>query len=82
MADGGNSWTAIGDDSKANFQGTFDGGGHTVSGVCINKNDSTCQGLFGYVSGATIKNVGVVDSNISAKQYVGGIVVLSSMSEE
>ena len=42
----------------ATFGGTFDGGGHSISGLYINS--AACYGgLFGAVSGATIKNVSV-----------------------
>lgn len=61
----GNLWTPIGSDNKKPFQGTFDGDGHTISGLFINiSNDynkavnSLYQGLFGYIANtSTIKNL-------------------------
>ena len=64
------SWTPIGTYSK-NFNGKFDGQGHTISGVYFsNTNDDNYPsggnyvGLFGYANGASCKTVGVVDSYI------------------
>ncbi len=55
------------------FGGTFDGAGHTISGIYF-KQDWAHAGLFGTVTGATIKNVIVDDSYISGNAHVGGIV--------
>ena len=66
------AWTPIGTSSYA-FAGTFDGNGHTVSGLYFNNTSTSYVGLFGYVSNPTIKNVGLVDSYIKGNQYVGGI---------
>ena len=68
---GGSEWTAIGTYINR-FKGTFDGGGHIVSGININKPDKKFQGLFGYSEGI-IKNVGVEDSSIIGEVHVGGI---------
>ena len=64
------SWTPIGDSSP--YTGTFDGKGHTVSGLFYSGNNSYV-GLFGSVSDDTVKNVGVTDSYFNAGSYVGGI---------
>ena len=70
--DGTGGWTAIGTYSKQ-FQGTFDGNGHTVSGLYINQETSNYQGLFGYTaSGSTIKNVGV-EGDVKGRSYVGSL---------
>ena len=73
------SWTPIGTTSKS-FKGTFDGNGHTISGLYFdNPTDGNYPaggnhvGLIGYAEGATIKNVGVIDSYIRGYKYVGGI---------
>ena len=73
------SWTPIGTSSK-NYKGTFDGNGHTVSGLYFSNttnsaypNGGNYVGLIGYANGATIKNVGVIDSYLRGYQYVGGI---------
>jgi hypothetical protein len=75
QAQGLEQWTPIGNLSNP-FQGTFDGQGHTISGIYIN-NEDEFQGLFGENSG-TIQNVGVVKSFIKGYRYVGGVVGLNS----
>ena len=67
-----NEWTAIGSNYDNTFKGTFDGGGHTVSGIYINKTENF-QGLFGYVSDGTIKNLGIISSYIKGGSRVGGV---------
>ncbi|MCR5353663.1 MAG: hypothetical protein K6D98_05090, partial [Clostridiales bacterium] len=52
-----NEWTAIGN-SEYYFSGTFDGDGHEIKGIYINKSNKDYLGLFGYCQKATIKNVG------------------------
>ena len=74
---GGNSW------SNKYFRGTFNGCGHTVSGIRIYKGGTggdDYQGLFGETYGATIKNVTLSDARITGKADVGGIVGYSSSS--
>ena len=67
-------WTPIGTNTNK-YEGTFDGKGHTISGLYYNNNESSNVniGLFGYASNATIKNTSIADSYFSAYQYVGGI---------
>ena len=59
------------------FTGSFNGNGHTISHMTIVGNDSL--GLFGYLeSGAEVKNLGVVDVNVTGSYYCGGLVGLNS----
>ena len=75
---GGEEWTAIGTDSSHSFKGTFDGNGHKITGLKINKEGSDYQGLFGYTKGSsTIKNVWV-NGDIKGRSYTGGLVGNSS----
>ena len=55
------------------FAGTFDGNGHTISGLQISATAAN-QGLFGLINGATIQNLKVSGEVSSSKSYVGGIV--------
>ncbi|WP_418185769.1 GLUG motif-containing protein [Aliarcobacter vitoriensis] len=56
------------------FIGTFDGLGHTISDLYINRPTQDFIGLFGYTEKATIKNIGLENLSISGKNYVGGLV--------
>ena len=67
------SWTPIGNDSNT-YSGTFDGQGHTVSGLYFNDTNTNFVSLFGYLgSGGEIKNVGVIDSYFNGRFAVGGV---------
>lgn len=63
--DTGNGWTPI-----DNFTGTFDGNGHRIIGMHIYGKIDTV-GLFGTVSGATIKNLSLTDVDIEMENYYG-----------
>jgi len=69
------AWTPIGNSSNP-FRGTFDGNGFVISGVYINS-AGDYQGLFGSNYG-TIKNLGVVKSNIKGNRYVGALAGYSN----
>lgn len=70
--DTGNGWTPI-----DNFTGTFDGNGHRIIGMHIYGKIDTV-GLFGTVSGATIKNLSLTDVDIEMNtnygDYTGALV--------
>ena len=69
-------WKPIGFNGKQNaYSGTFDGAGHTIYGVYINKDIKVREGvgLFGYANGAAIKNLSVT-GYISVVWYQGGII--------
>ena len=63
------TWTPIGQDE---FRGTFDGNYKTVSGLYYTGSRDEI-GLFGYVLGGTVKNVGVVNSYLNGEIMVGGV---------
>ncbi|MHC4632471.1 MAG: GLUG motif-containing protein [Planctomycetota bacterium] len=48
------------------FTGVFDGGNHTISNFIYDSNNTWYIGLFGYVYGGKIKNLGLIDPNIDA----------------
>lgn len=65
-------WTPIGISSSYSFEGTFNGNGHTISGVNISATDNV-QGFFGYLKG-TVKNLNI-EGTVEAKgDSVGGLV--------
>jgi hypothetical protein len=66
--------------TQPNFQGTFDGNGHTISGIRINYSEPSV-GLFGTISdGATVSGITLDDARIVGKGSVGGIVGSNSSS--
>ena len=71
----GNKWTPIGVYGSTNiFNGTFDGGEHIIDGLYINNTEDDYQGLFGYASGAVIKNVTIGENSvISGGRSIGAI---------
>ena len=72
-------WTPIGYyDSTVQttiaLNGTFDGQGHTVSGVYYNNDEQDFVGLFALANtGTVIKNIGIVNSYIKGAYYVGSV---------
>ncbi|MHB1092944.1 two-partner secretion domain-containing protein [Thiobacillus sp.] len=56
------------------FTGTFDGLGHTISGLTINRPSQEGVGLFGQVNGADLRNVGLLGGSITGKREVGSLV--------
>ena len=60
--------------SVAEFGGTLDGDGHTITGLTINEAEQQCVGLIGYLNGGTVKNLGIEKSTVSGKKWVGAIV--------
>jgi len=61
-------------DPAAAFTGRFDGKGHTVSGLYINRANLMCVGLFGYAHGAEIRGVSVVADSVVGDRYVGALI--------
>ena len=66
-------WAPIGTSNTKAFKGSFDGNSHVIGDLYINAT-ATNQGLFGYISAATIQNLGVTGSVTSTGNNVGGIV--------
>ena len=56
------------------FQATFNGQGHTISNLMINRPDTDDVGLFGFTYNETIENLGLINANIIGRDSVGGIV--------
>ena len=73
----GKGWTPIGTSFDNSYKGTFDGGGHTITGLAVTTNDQFV-GLFGYLNRAgTVKNVvmeGVLITSNHMFGCTGGVV--------
>ena len=80
----GKGWTPIGTDYDNAYTGTFDGGGHTITGLTVTTNDEYA-GLFGYLSNfnnaaGTVKNVVMEGIQITCNHrsgYAGGVAGFS-----
>ena len=72
----GIDWTPIGKDYNHQYTGTFDGGGHTITGLTVTGSDQYA-GLFGRIGtggkvmNVTLENVQITSDNSSS--YVGGV---------
>ena len=70
----GKGWTPIGTDYYNSYTGTFDGGGHTITGLTFTTNDKYA-GLFGWLNKAgTVKNVVMEGVQITSNQIYGGSI--------
>ena len=73
---GGAGWQPIGTGFDR-FQGTFEGNGHTIRHLFINRPAADHVGLFGligYFGSGTIRAVGVIDVDVTGNNFVGGLV--------
>ena len=72
----GIDWTPIGKDDNKAYTGTFDGGGHTITGLTVTGSDQYV-GLFGHIgSGGTVKDVTLEEVKIESNNdmsAVGGV---------
>ena len=70
----GKGWTPIGTNYDNSYKGTFDGGGHTITGLTFTTNDEYA-GLFGWLNRAgTVKNVVMEGVQITCNQIYGGSI--------
>ncbi|MBW6516622.1 MAG: T9SS type A sorting domain-containing protein [Candidatus Cloacimonetes bacterium] len=74
----GEGWVPIGwyfnwDDREA-FYGQYDGNGHIIYGLFIDRADTHGQGLFGFINNAAISNLGLIDLEVTGRDFVGGLV--------
>ena len=64
-------WTPIGTSISNAYTGTFNGGGHTITGLTVTTSDQYA-GLFGYIgSGGTVKDVTLEGVQIATTHSVG-----------
>lgn len=69
----GEGWVPIGGfDSDKRFTGSYDGNGFVINNLTINRNEMY-QGMFGYVSNAVIKNVIMVNVDVTGNMWTAGL---------
>ena len=67
-------WTPIGTSDEDSYSGTFNGQGHTISGLYFNNPHSSYVGLFGCIgANGKISNVGVLNSYFQFSALGGGV---------
>ncbi|MFK5855185.1 MAG: GLUG motif-containing protein [Bacteroidota bacterium] len=69
---GGAGWLPIGG-SPIPFDGTYDGQGHTIDSISINRSDNAYHGFFATINEGTISNLKLTNLNIVG-HHVGGLV--------
>ena len=82
LVDGGSGlkiWSPIGKYKSwynaTYYKGTFDGQGHTISGLYVNDSSKSYVGLFALLgSSGKVQNVGIVNSYFKGDEYVGGLI--------
>ena len=70
---GGTGFLTIGNGSD-DFTGSYDGQSFTINSLTINRAAPSYIGLFGYINGAVIKNLGLINVNITGVNNVGGLI--------
>ena len=76
--EGGAGWQPIGTGDEYGspdgaFEAVFDGNGHTITNLFINRPERDYVGLFGYVNHGPVVNVGLNKVDITGKFAVGGL---------
>ena len=61
-------WTPLTD-----YASTFDGNGHTISGMFVKNNNINYDGFIASAKKAEIKNLSIINSYIGGEEYIGGI---------
>ena len=81
----GKGWEPVGTDYDTAFTSIFDGNGYQIRNLYINHNSSNCAnpntcriivGLFGYINGAILRNIGLAGelTRVTGEYNVGGLV--------
>ncbi len=70
----GRGFEPIANATQGPFHGIFNGGGHTISGLTINRPQDTGVGLFNHSQGGTIEHVQLEDIDVNGGDYTGGVV--------
>ncbi|MDZ7717555.1 MAG: GLUG motif-containing protein [Balneolaceae bacterium] len=74
---GGDGWDPIAT-YNSRFKGSFNGNGHTITGLFIDRRDENYIGLFGAIdAGVELSNIGMVAVDLTGDRYAGGLVGVS-----
>ncbi|MCX6304051.1 MAG: T9SS type A sorting domain-containing protein [Bacteroidetes bacterium] len=72
--DGGNGFSPIGNYSDTSINISYNGKGHIIDSIYINRPNTTLNGLFGVVKNAAIDSLSVTNVSIIGSNYCGGLV--------
>lgn len=78
-ANAGAGWQPIGA-AVSQFTGSFDGNEHIITGLYVNRPDTEFIGLFGYIRDNEVSDLGLIDVNITGRDYVGGLAGVGTNS--
>ncbi len=67
-------FSPIGNMSSTPFTGSYNGQGHIITGLTINRSEATAVGFFGYVSGGKIDSLGLSGATVTGGTAVGIVV--------
>ena len=73
VAEGESNWTPVGTYSNP-YTGTFDGGGHTITGLTVDLPNQSNVGLIGHLLRGTVRNLTLAGVEINGRGFVGGVV--------
>jgi len=81
MWDAGRGWIPVGSSVVGqHFTGVFDGAGHAIRNLTINRPPATYQGLFGYLDGAEIRDLRIENASVRGSQYTAIVAGLANAS--
>ncbi|MCL2019762.1 MAG: hypothetical protein FWG70_08395 [Oscillospiraceae bacterium] len=69
----GEGWLMIGTYTGTPFNGIFDGNGHTISGLWVNRPNEATVGLFGQIRGGAVFNLNVEATSLNGRIYAGAL---------
>ena len=73
---GGAGWAPIGSDSAGTrYDAVFEGNGHTISNLFIDRSSANDIGLFGATgTGSVVRNVGLENANVTGSEFTGTLI--------
>lgn len=69
----GQGWEPFGQQLGSSFNSHFDGNGHVIDGLFINRSNTNSQGLFGLVWVGSVRNLGLTNVNVVGQSLVGSL---------
>jgi len=77
--DSGSGWTSIGNQFNQ-FTGSYNGLGCTIDGLTIDRSSTSFVGFIGHTDGASVKNLGITNVDITGGYFTGTLIGVSGSS--